>query len=272
MAKQKAPAFQFYAGDYLSDQRIMLMSLEARGAYIQLLCHQWLEGSIPEDMGSLACLCGVTKIKMKKIWTEIGNHFVVDDEKKLKNPRLDGQRSDDEKWRADKSAAGRKGAESRWHSDGKGNGSAMAQPSLSDSPSSSTSPSTSSSHTCSPVGEESRKMEKAALQEVARWNADFPQTTKGIRDEIHDQYAFIRLQREEGKTSDDFSRYRAYLKETGDCPRFWQRPRELVKRTKQGNGQELWAIIEQKMTDLKPQAEYTPPKVWKPECERANGD
>ena len=54
----KAPAFQFYAGDYLSSSRVTLLTLEEEGAYIRLLCHCWLHGSIPNDPEMIARLIG----------------------------------------------------------------------------------------------------------------------------------------------------------------------------------------------------------------------
>jgi uncharacterized protein YdaU (DUF1376 family) len=38
----RSPAFQFYPRDYISDPVVQMMSLEERGAYVQLLCAAWL--------------------------------------------------------------------------------------------------------------------------------------------------------------------------------------------------------------------------------------
>ena len=54
----KTPAFQFYPGDYLSSQRVSLMTLEEEGAYIRLLCYCWKNGHIPSDPEQLARLIG----------------------------------------------------------------------------------------------------------------------------------------------------------------------------------------------------------------------
>lgn len=40
----KPPAFQFYADEYLAGT--IAMSLAEVGAYIRLLCYQWLNGDI----------------------------------------------------------------------------------------------------------------------------------------------------------------------------------------------------------------------------------
>src|SRR5262249_53485961 len=54
----KAPAFQFYANDWLSSPRIMLMSAAQEGAYIRLLCIAWNDPdcSLPDDDEQLAIL------------------------------------------------------------------------------------------------------------------------------------------------------------------------------------------------------------------------
>jgi hypothetical protein len=83
--------------------------------------------------------------------------------------------------------------------------------------------------------------------EVAAWDKDFPTSTRGLIDRNLDQLAYIRLQRDEGKTAADLASYRAYLRATDSVPRFWIRPRELTEPTKQGRGPPLWALIEQRI-------------------------
>lgn len=40
--KRKAPAFQFYANDWLADSQLVQVSLSARGLWIELLCRMWV--------------------------------------------------------------------------------------------------------------------------------------------------------------------------------------------------------------------------------------
>lgn len=56
--KDKSPAFQFYPGDWLRSLRVTMMTHEEQGIYIRLLCHCWLNGSIPEDTKQLRALVG----------------------------------------------------------------------------------------------------------------------------------------------------------------------------------------------------------------------
>ncbi|NOS67941.1 MAG: DUF1376 domain-containing protein [Candidatus Peribacteraceae bacterium] len=71
----KSPAFQFYPKDWLSDANVVSMTNEQKGIYITLLCHCWLEGSIPSDVSALSRLCGVQVDRMKKLWPEIERCF-----------------------------------------------------------------------------------------------------------------------------------------------------------------------------------------------------
>ena len=53
------------------------MTLEAEGAYRRLLDHQWLNGSIPDDIKALARICGkITPARMGKLWPMIAPCFV----------------------------------------------------------------------------------------------------------------------------------------------------------------------------------------------------
>jgi uncharacterized protein YdaU (DUF1376 family) len=54
----RAPAFQFYAKDWLSSKKIVTMTLEEEGAYIHLLAHCWdsPDCTMPDDDSELAQL------------------------------------------------------------------------------------------------------------------------------------------------------------------------------------------------------------------------
>lgn len=79
MGAGKSPAFSFYPKDYESDECVKLMSLEQEGAYLRLLCHAWLEGSIPADVPSLAAICRVKPSKMAKLWPGIARCWTEKD-------------------------------------------------------------------------------------------------------------------------------------------------------------------------------------------------
>lgn len=108
----KAPAFQFYARDFLTDERVLMMPLEAQGAYVRLLCHQWLEGSIPGDLRRLARLCQVDEGTMSAIWDEVGPCFDSEGDR-LFNARLREQRQEREEWVEKCRRGGKASGESR---------------------------------------------------------------------------------------------------------------------------------------------------------------
>jgi 5-methylcytosine-specific restriction endonuclease McrA len=107
MAPEKAPAFQFYADQFLLDERQMVMSLDQAGAYIRLLAICWREKTIPSDVPSLAKLVGTSAARMKKLWPLIHGCFTPDVESpnRLRHPRLEVERAKQQEWR-EKSAEG----------------------------------------------------------------------------------------------------------------------------------------------------------------------
>lgn len=131
----KAPAFQFYARDWLSSASVTVMSTAAEGAYIRLLAHHWLAGQLPSDVQQIRRLTKCGPREFAKLWPELEPHFPVSAENPQVrvNPKLAAQRAEDDAYRASRSADGRKGAAKRWLSDGSANGSAMATPIANDS-------------------------------------------------------------------------------------------------------------------------------------------
>lgn len=76
MAAEKAPAFQFYPKDFLSDGKQIAMTLAEVGAYWRLCCHCWMDGSLPVDIALLARRCGASKRQMQAMWPAISPCFV----------------------------------------------------------------------------------------------------------------------------------------------------------------------------------------------------
>lgn len=111
----KAPAFQFYANDWLSSSKVALMTPEQRGAYIQLLCHDWSSDGIPDDEDALSRLSGMGEGWFKggsRVVRECFNQHPTKDGF-LTNKRLEEEREKQLKWRKKSSEGGRKSAESR---------------------------------------------------------------------------------------------------------------------------------------------------------------
>lgn len=110
------PYFPFYVADWLTSETVVTMTLEQRGAYITLLCHQWIKGSIPDDIGGLAALVGVDSTAMAELWHTLKKCFVPYSKGhgRLVNQRLLSEWQKSRKVSFLKAEAGRKGAKARW--------------------------------------------------------------------------------------------------------------------------------------------------------------
>lgn len=124
----KAPAFQFYAAEYLADEHVQLMTLEEEGIYIRMLSYCWREGSVPSDMALLSRLCKNAPIEALKV---VIPRFAIHPEKpdRLIHLRLEKERKSLAEFHERKSKAGKTGAKTRWSKgDSTANGSAIRLP------------------------------------------------------------------------------------------------------------------------------------------------
>ena len=120
----KAPAFQFYASDFLSDINVSMMSMSQRGIYVTLLAYEWIEGSLPSDLDRLKLLCG-NPVDFDSDWLVVSACFYEEDGR-IYNKRLEKERQNMLSYRERMSKNGRRGANIRWNNkDGK----AIAKPS-----------------------------------------------------------------------------------------------------------------------------------------------
>jgi uncharacterized protein YdaU (DUF1376 family) len=114
----KAPAFQLYAKEFLQDEAVIAMELEAVGAYIILLCHQWTEGSIPADPALVARICRTTTERIEAIWPQLEGKFSRKEshnKKRLVNRKLELIRKEKNNFNASQTQHGLNGASARWH-------------------------------------------------------------------------------------------------------------------------------------------------------------
>lgn len=104
---KKSPAFQFYPMDWLSDINVARMTLEQKGAYIDLLCHCWIQGAIPANPDALA---HVFRAMSRESAQQVLDCFLpgkVNDS--LVHPRLEKERIKQEKFRKKARVYGRLG-------------------------------------------------------------------------------------------------------------------------------------------------------------------
>lgn len=109
-----SPAFQFYPSDFLSDENVILMSNQAVGCYIKLLCVCWKEGSIPSDLSKLTKLCNETPENMAELWPSLEPCFKQNSHGRMTNPRLEREWLKQQGFRNERARSGKKGADARW--------------------------------------------------------------------------------------------------------------------------------------------------------------
>lgn len=117
----KAPAFQFYAADFVIGT--MGLPLEVLGAYIRLLALSWDRGPVPKDEDERAAWMGVPVKQMRPIWERLSAKWIETDDGFI-NDRLEEQRAEREAFVAAQSEKGKRGARRRW--DGSGHAPAIA--------------------------------------------------------------------------------------------------------------------------------------------------
>jgi uncharacterized protein YdaU (DUF1376 family) len=115
---EQSPAFQFYAGDWISDPNRMKLSLEEQGAYVLLYCHCWRGYKIPFDYEVMSRMLNCRTEKIEKIYPKIKHLF---EEKKDKDNitylyciQAEEERKEQAKNRRKRSVAGKLGAKKRW--------------------------------------------------------------------------------------------------------------------------------------------------------------
>lgn len=87
----KAPAFQLYAADFYMDT--VGWSATEVGAYFRLLLHEWVNGSIPDNLMMMSRIAGVDHKTMGKFWSmSVGKKFIQNAEGEWENSRLEETR------------------------------------------------------------------------------------------------------------------------------------------------------------------------------------
>lgn len=98
----KAPAFQFYANDFMDATRFW--EANAVGLYIRCLCIQWTQGAIPADLKMLARGINCELAELQEVWLQVGQKFELCEDGNLRNSRLEEVR-DRQKEISDKRSA-----------------------------------------------------------------------------------------------------------------------------------------------------------------------
>lgn len=108
----KPPAFQFYPADWVMSTRTI--PAEARGIHIDLLCFAWEEGGLPADLEGMHTFVGLTSRKFMALWdAHLAHRWESDGNGRLLNPRLEEERTKQQKWRQKSAKGGRASAKAR---------------------------------------------------------------------------------------------------------------------------------------------------------------
>lgn len=110
MKLAKSPSMPFYGKDIYTDVPTLRLSFAAQGFYVRLLWWQWSEGSIPDDITSIADVIGRER-ELRKLWPDVKPFFapVADQPGYLANERLEQVRAEMVRLREKRGAAGSKG-------------------------------------------------------------------------------------------------------------------------------------------------------------------
>ncbi len=132
--KPKSPAFQFYPGDFLADTKVQAMRTEEVGAYLLLLCAEWLDGPLPDDPRFLARVCRLDPAAFAQAWESIGRCFRPVDGRPgyLENSRLERERAFQAEGRERRLEASKKANEVRHGSESEPNRSPIGGQPVSD--------------------------------------------------------------------------------------------------------------------------------------------
>ena len=86
--------FPFYPLHFIGNLNVQAMTYEQMGAYVWLLCVEWVNGSIPADIGALARILKRTTAEMEILWQGIAPCFTPDpdDPSRMINTRLEEER------------------------------------------------------------------------------------------------------------------------------------------------------------------------------------
>lgn len=114
--KGKAPAFQMYASDFLTDTHEFTVC--EVGAYIRLLLSQWVNGSLPPDPKRLAFIAGMDTVNFLESWHILKTKFKENAEGRLVNSRMEQVRERQQMYSENRRKCGVRGAEARWNGDG----------------------------------------------------------------------------------------------------------------------------------------------------------
>ena len=109
--------FAFYPQDFLTDEKVQMMTYQEVGIYCTLLCHQWIQGSIPADPSELQDLLKLDPDSALDLMPLVAKTFFAHPRQKnrLINKRLYKEWQESKRLQGIRSKAGKKAMDNRWH-------------------------------------------------------------------------------------------------------------------------------------------------------------
>lgn len=110
------PYYRWYIKDFRGSRRVQQLDWKARGCYRELLDECWLTGFIPDDLVALAAICGAPLGNFERVWKQLKDLFVPVENMDpffLTSPRLEVERTREDRKRVQASIAGKVSARNR---------------------------------------------------------------------------------------------------------------------------------------------------------------
>lgn len=105
----RSPAFQFYASDFLSGDKVARMSYTEIGIFTVLLAHAWLSHGLPSDVGEIAKILKMNPQRFGKIWRGVLSECWIKRGARLVNRRQEAERAKRDEFLKRQSDNGSKG-------------------------------------------------------------------------------------------------------------------------------------------------------------------
>jgi uncharacterized protein YdaU (DUF1376 family) len=106
------PYYKWFWQDWRANRKAQRMSYIERGLYRELLDECWVEGFIPNDISTLAEICGCPNEVMANAWQVLESCFELIDNKYI-NKKMESMRTEKDTERLIKSLNGKKGGDSK---------------------------------------------------------------------------------------------------------------------------------------------------------------
>jgi len=103
------PYYRWYVQDYRGSRNVQRLGWQERGIYRELLDECWDKGCIPDDPAALAEIADCPVEVMADAWPRIRRLFADHGDGFLCSPRLEKERSAEDRGRVLKAIAGRRG-------------------------------------------------------------------------------------------------------------------------------------------------------------------